>query len=80
MGTNRKSAREGRAIIKEMIEREEITEVQGRRLDPNDCRALGITGYLKIHKPKVPLRGVVSFIGSPYENKSKALVPVLLSL
>ena len=30
-----------------------------------------------IHKPDVPLRGVVSFIGSPYENVAKTLVPVL---
>ena len=75
-----KVSREGKAIIKEMIEKEEITEAQGRRLNPNDCRAPRITGYPKIHKTDVPLRGVVSFIGSPYENISKALVPILRSL
>jgi len=75
-----KVSREGRAIVKEMIKKEEISEAQGRRLNPNDCRAPRITGYPKIHKPDVPLRGVVSFIGSPYENISKALVPILRSL
>ena len=75
-----KVSREGKAIIKEMVEKEEMTEAQARRLNPNDCRAPRITGYPKIHKPNVPLRGVVSFIGSPYENISKALVPILRSL
>ena len=49
-----KVSREGRAIIKEMIEKEEITEVQGRRLNPNDCRAPRITGYPQSHKAEVP--------------------------
>ena len=39
-----------------------------------------MTGYPKIHKTEVPLRGVVSFIGSTYENISRALVPILRSL
>ena len=34
----------------------------------------------EIHKEDVPLRGVVSFIRSPYENVAKALVPILRSL
>ena len=70
-----KVSREGRVIIKEMLEKEEITDVQGRRLNPNDYRAPRITGYQNIYKQEVPLRGVVSFIGSPYENISKSLVP-----
>ena len=49
-------------------------------MKPNDCRAPRITGYPKIHKENVPLRGVVSFIGSPYENVAKTLVPILRSL
>ena len=63
-----------------MVNNGEITEQQGKRLKPNDCRAPRLTGYPKIHKPDVPLRGVVSFISSPYENISKALVPILRSL
>ena len=49
-------------------------------MKPNDCRAPRITGYPKIHKENVPLRGVVSFIGSPYENVAKTLVLILRSL
>ena len=75
-----KISRQGRQIVKEMIDNEEITKEYGKRLKPNDCRAPRLTGYPKIHKADVPLRGVVSFIGSPYENISKALVPILRSL
>ena len=75
-----KVSREGRAIIQEMIDKEEITQWKGKWLKPNDCRAPRLTGYPKIHKSEVPLRGVVSFIGSPYENVAKDLVPVLRSL
>ena len=75
-----KISREGREIVKEMVEAEEITKKQGVYLKPNDCRAPRLTGYPKIHKSDVPLRGVVSFIKSPYENVAKALVPILRSL
>ena len=75
-----KISREGREILKEMVEAEEITKKQGVHLKPNDCRAPRLTGYPKIHKSEVPLRGVVSFIKSPYENVAKALVPILRSL
>ena len=75
-----KVSREGRDIIQEMIEKGEITKETGKRLKPNDCRAPRLTGYPKIHKEDVPLRGVVSFIKSPYENVAKALVPILRSL
>ena len=75
-----KVSREGRAIIQEIVEREEITERKGRWMKPNDCRAPRLTGYPKVHKEDVPLRGVVSFIGSPYENVAKTLVPILRKL
>ena len=75
-----KVSREGREIVKEMVDKGEITPEYGRRLKPNDCRAPRITGYPKIHKDAVPLRGVVSFIKSPYEKIAKALVPVLRTL
>ena len=75
-----KVSKEGRAIISEIVEKGEITEQKGRWMKPNDCRAPRITGYPKIHKENVPLRGVVSFIGSPYENVAKTLVPILRSL
>ena len=75
-----KVSREGREIVKEMVENGEITQAYGKRLKPNDCRAPRLTGYPKIHKTEVPLRGVVSFVKSPYENIAKALVRVLRSL
>ena len=75
-----KVSREGREIIKQMVEDGEITQAYGRHLKPNDCRAPRLTGYPKIHKEDAPLRGVVSFIRSPYENVAKALVPILRSL
>ena len=63
-----------------MIDKGEITKERGKRLKPSDCRAPRLTGYPKIHKEDVPLRGVVSFIRSPYENIAKELVPILRSL
>ena len=75
-----KVSREGRAIIQEMVNNKEITEQKGRWMKPNDCRAPRLTGYPKVHKDNVPLRGVVSFIGSPYENVAKTLVPILRTL
>ena len=75
-----KVSRDGRKIIQEMVDNEEISQAYGKFLKPNDCRVPRVTGYPKIHKPDVPLRGVVSFIGSPYQNVAKALVPILRSL
>ena len=75
-----KISKEGREIVKEMIENEEITENYGKWLKPNECRAPRLVGYPKVHKEEVPLRGVVSFIKSPYENVAKALVPILRTL
>ena len=75
-----KISREGRSIVQEMIDKGEITKERGKRLKPSDCRAPRLTGYPKIHKEDVPLRGVVSFIRSPYENIAKGLVPILRSL
>ena len=75
-----KVSREGRTIVQEIVNRGEISEQKGRWMKPNDCRAPRLTGYPKIHKNNVPLRGVVSFIGSPYENVAKTLVPILRKL
>ena len=54
-----KISKEGREIVNEMVMNGEITEGYGKRLKPNDCRAPRLTGYPKIHKPGVPLRGVI---------------------
>ena len=65
-----KVSREGRETIQEMADNEEISKV-GKRLKPNDCRAPRLTGYPKVHKGDIPLRGVVSFIRSAYQSPSK---------
>ena len=75
-----KVSREGQKIIKEIVKKGEITQAYGKKLSPSDCRAPRVTGYPKVHKDSVPLRGVVSFIGSPYEKVAKELVPILKSL
>ena len=61
------------------MDKGEITKKEARRLT-TDCRAPRTTGYSKIHKEGVPLRGVVSFIDSPYEKIGKELVPIIRSL
>ena len=63
-----------------ILEQFERKRVFWDTLSPSDCRAPRVTEYPKIHKPDVPLRGVVSFIGSPYEKIADALVPILRSL
>ena len=75
-----KVSREGQEIIKEIVKRGEITQAHGKRISPSDCRAPRVTGYPKVHKPDVPLRGVVSFICSPYEKIANELAPILCSL
>ena len=57
-----KVSREGRDIIQEMVDK-------ARWMKLNNCRAPRFTGYPKEHKADVPLQGVVSFIGSPYDSK-----------
>ena len=75
-----KVSREGQEIIKDIVKKGELTQAYGKRLSPSDCRAPRVTGYPKVHKPDVPLRGVLLFIGSPYEKIANELVPILRSL
>ena len=42
-----------------------------------DCHAPRLSGLPKIHKDRVPLRGVVSTAGSQYEKISRYLIPIL---
>ena len=44
------------------------------------CHAPTLIGYPKIDKKRIPLRGVISTIGSPYERISRVLKPILKSL
>ena len=75
-----KVSRDGTDIINKMVENGEIDKNFGDKIKPKDCRAPRLSGYPKIHKDDVPLRGVVSFIQSPFEKVSKLLVPVLKTL
>ena len=50
-----KISKEGRDIIKDMVEKGEITEQYAKKLKPNDCRVPRLTGYPKVHKADVPL-------------------------
>ena len=61
-------SREERKIVKEMVEKGEIIPEYDKKMNPNECRAPRLTGYPKVHKNEFPLRGVVSFIRSPYEK------------
>jgi len=63
-----------------MVQNGEINERQGKYLKPQDCYAPRLIGYPKVHKEGIPLCGVISTIGSPYDKISKALKPILKSL
>ena len=75
-----KVSRDGVKIINAIIEKGEINKEAGKMIQPKDCRSPRLSGYPKIHKDGVPLRGVVSFIESPFEKASKLLVPILKTL
>ena len=75
-----KVSREGQEIIKEIVKNGEITQAHGRRLNLTDCRAARVIRNQKVHKADLPLRGVVSFIGSLYEKIATELSPIFRSL
>ena len=75
-----KVCRDVKSVIKSIMDRGELTEKDAKRLQPSGCHAPRLTGLPKVHKPEVPLRGVVSTVGSPYDKISKLLVPILRSL
>ena len=51
-----------------------------KALDPNDCCIPKVTGYRKVHKKDMSLRGVAPLISSLCENTAKVLVPIVRSL
>jgi hypothetical protein len=75
-----KVCRDIRPIIKDMEEKGEIDKIKAKHLQPTECHAPRLTGYPKIHKPEIPMRGVVSTVGSPYDQVSKLLFPILREL
>jgi hypothetical protein len=63
-----KVCREGIRVIESIVARGELSKGYAERLKPKDCQAARLSGLPKIHKDGVPLRGVVSTVGSPFEN------------
>ena len=75
-----KVCRDGAKIINDIVRKEEILKDEGERLKPKDCHAPRLSGLPKMHKICVPLRGVVSTVGSPFEKLSRYLIPVLRTI
>ncbi|CAB3995642.1 uncharacterized protein LOC110052565 [Paramuricea clavata] len=72
-----KVCRDGAKIIENIVQRNELSEEDGGYLKPKDCHAPRLSGLPKIHKERVPLRGIVSTVGSPFERISRYLIPIL---
>ena len=72
--------RDGATVIDNIVKRNEITKEEADRLKPKDCHAPRLSGLPKIHKDGVPIRGVVSTIGSPFERLSRYLIPILRTI
>lgn len=64
----KKVSRDGVEIIDQIVKRGELSDKFGKWIKPNNCHAPRLTGYPKMHKDDVPLRGVVSMVGSPYDK------------
>ena len=73
----KKVCREASKIIQNIVRRNELTEETGNYLKPRDCHAPRLSGLPKVHKDGVPLRGIMSTVGSPFEKISKFLIPIL---
>ncbi len=57
-----------------------MSKEEGERLKPKDCHAPRLSGLPKVHKDGVPMRGVVSTIGSPFERLSRYLIHILRTI
>ena len=75
-----KVSRDGATVIDNIVKRNEITKEEGDRLKPKDCHAPRLSGLPKIHKEDVPMRGIVSTVGSPFEKLSRYLIPILRTI
>ena len=75
-----KVCRDAKVIIQRIVERGEMTEAEAKQLRPTESHAPRLSGMPKIHKTDVPMRGVVSTVGSPFAGISRFLVPILRKL
>ena len=70
--------KEPRLLIE--LYRGEISKDEGDRLKPKDCHGLTLSGLPKAHNDGVPLRGVVSTVGTPFEKLSMYLIPTMRAI
>ncbi|CAB3990645.1 Hypothetical predicted protein [Paramuricea clavata] len=72
-----KVCREGSKIAESIVRKNELSEETVNYLKPKDCHAPRLSDLPKTHKDGVPMRGIVSMIGSPFEKVSRSLIPIL---
>ena len=70
-------------VLKEVRELEKkhlLSKALGTRLKPSSSRSPKLYGLLKIHKPEVPLRPIVSCIDSPTYQLAKHITTLIIPL
>ena len=67
-------------IIEGIVKKNELSEESSNNLKPTDGHALRLSDLPKINKDGVPLPGVVSTVGSPYEKIPRYLIPILRTI
>ena len=75
-----KVCRDGANIINDIVQRNELSKEEGDDLKPKNCHAPRLSGLPKIHKHGIPLRGIVSTVGTPFEKISRYLIPILRTI
>ncbi len=67
-------------VLKKYEEKNYLTRDQRLKLSPQNSIPPQIYGLPKIHKENVPLRPIVSAIGSPTHNLAKFIVIIISSI
>ena len=67
-------------FISRLLDNQKITQGECFNLKSSDAQAPRLHGQPKVHKPDIPLRPIVSFIGSPTYALSKKIVKILAPL
>jgi len=67
-------------FISRLLDNQKITQGECFNLKSSDANAPSLYGQPKVHKPDIPLRPIVSFIGSPTYALSKKIVNLLAPL
>lgn len=69
--------REARTKLQKLKEREIIDQSLYFKLKPTDSPAPRFYGLPKIHKPDIPIRPIVSYVGTPLYKLSKYIASIL---